>query len=435
MPSLSLPRIAAALALAAGLAGPAAAADCRLSLWASDHILMPGETAQIDVWAYFPPAAFAFASAEFDVEAEIPGWSFASSGAIAGASVLGATASQAHQPHLGLPADPTNPTRIWTGTFAPDSYEPRLVTVKATPSDFEIYPSELTGSSAPCPADPGATRLLINPMTASTVAFAPVEGTPVRARWHSGGANFAMGDGSVRTVGGGIALLLPAVQKVREAAARLETTGDPASLGILTAISGDADDRPTEEVAFYYNKIAFNYAMAIDWASAIGFTTRLFRDGRLLGEYTSDGDGDLPIIVGRIPNSQQTRIGDEPTLTIYHTLVFDEPAPAGPPGTPGELVDRIEIAGAGVQNNLKQFGIALHSYHVESDREPATLTVGIDVPCRVDLNGDGAVDFFDFLAFQDLFSKGDALADFSGDGSIDFFDFLAFQDEFSRGCR
>ncbi len=26
------------------------------------------------------------------------------------------------------------------------------------------------------------------------------------------------------------------------------------------SISGDADDRPTEEVAFYYNKIAFRYA-------------------------------------------------------------------------------------------------------------------------------------------------------------------------------
>ena len=26
------------------------------------------------------------------------------------------------------------------------------------------------------------------------------------------------------------------------------------------SISGDADDRPTEEVAFYYNKIAFGYA-------------------------------------------------------------------------------------------------------------------------------------------------------------------------------
>lgn len=28
--------------------------------------------------------------------------------------------------------------------------------------------------------------------------------------------------------------------------------------------SGDADDRPTEEVAFYYNKIAFNYAKTSD---------------------------------------------------------------------------------------------------------------------------------------------------------------------------
>jgi hypothetical protein len=28
--------------------------------------------------------------------------------------------------------------------------------------------------------------------------------------------------------------------------------------------SGDADDRPTEEVAFYYNKIAFAYAATSD---------------------------------------------------------------------------------------------------------------------------------------------------------------------------
>ena len=28
--------------------------------------------------------------------------------------------------------------------------------------------------------------------------------------------------------------------------------------------SGDADDRPTEEIAFYYNKIAFNYASTVD---------------------------------------------------------------------------------------------------------------------------------------------------------------------------
>lgn len=36
--------------------------------------------------------------------------------------------------------------------------------------------------------------------------------------------------------------------------------------------SGDADDRPTEEVAFYYNRIAFNYASTVDgktWKSDV----------------------------------------------------------------------------------------------------------------------------------------------------------------------
>jgi hypothetical protein len=31
--------------------------------------------------------------------------------------------------------------------------------------------------------------------------------------------------------------------------------------------SGDADDRPTEEVSFYYNRIAFNYASSPDGKS------------------------------------------------------------------------------------------------------------------------------------------------------------------------
>ena len=31
--------------------------------------------------------------------------------------------------------------------------------------------------------------------------------------------------------------------------------------------SGDADDRPTEEVAFYYNRIAFNYSNSPDGKS------------------------------------------------------------------------------------------------------------------------------------------------------------------------
>ena len=54
--------------------------------------------------------------------------------------------------------------------------------------------------------------------------------------------------------------------------------------------------------------------------------------------------------------------------------------------------------------------------------------------CRADLDGDGQLTIFDFLAFQNLFDAGDPTADFDGDGSLTIFDFLAFQNEFDAGC-
>ena len=55
-------------------------------------------------------------------------------------------------------------------------------------------------------------------------------------------------------------------------------------------------------------------------------------------------------------------------------------------------------------------------------------------PCRVDLDGDGELTLFDFLAYQNLFDAGDLAADFDGDGELTLFDFLAFQNEFDTGC-
>ncbi|MEQ8844650.1 MAG: GC-type dockerin domain-anchored protein [Phycisphaerales bacterium] len=57
-----------------------------------------------------------------------------------------------------------------------------------------------------------------------------------------------------------------------------------------------------------------------------------------------------------------------------------------------------------------------------------------DPPCRADLDGNGVLNIFDFLEFQNLFSAGDLRADFDGDGSLNIFDFLAFQNEFAAGC-
>jgi len=63
------------------------------------------------------------------------------------------------------------------------------------------------------------------------------------------------------------------------------------------------------------------------------------------------------------------------------------------------------------------------------------LTDGVCEICRVDLDEDGSLTIFDFLAYQNLFDAGDPAADFDGDGALTIFDFLAFQNEFDLGCE
>lgn len=54
--------------------------------------------------------------------------------------------------------------------------------------------------------------------------------------------------------------------------------------------------------------------------------------------------------------------------------------------------------------------------------------------CRADYNGDGALDFNDFLAYMNDFNAGNPRADLNGDGVIDFNDFLDFLNAFNTGC-
>lgn len=54
--------------------------------------------------------------------------------------------------------------------------------------------------------------------------------------------------------------------------------------------------------------------------------------------------------------------------------------------------------------------------------------------CPADFNGDGVVNVFDFLAFQNAFARGDRCADMDGDGLLTIFDFIEFQNLVARGC-
>lgn len=54
--------------------------------------------------------------------------------------------------------------------------------------------------------------------------------------------------------------------------------------------------------------------------------------------------------------------------------------------------------------------------------------------CRPDLNGDGAVNSLDMLAFLNLWSAGDGSADWNDDGGVDTLDVLAYLNEWAAGC-
>ena len=86
----------------------------------------------------------------------------------------------------------------------------------------------------------------------------------------------------------------------------------------------------------------------------------------------------------------------------------------------------------------EQTGTAILTVMVDTgsgvlEDEVAVRAIGIE-PCRPDIDGDGRLTLFDFLAFQTAFDAGDSIADFDGDGRLTLFDFLAFQTAFDTGC-
>ena len=122
---------------------------------------------------------------------------------------------------------------------------------------------------------------------------------------------------------------------------------------------------------------------------------------------------------------EQTAGGGHVALILhYDGSSWTQMAPAVTDGSKEQFMAATVLPGGEV------WGLGIYV----SDGGPLTerLTCG---ECRADLNGDGSLDFFDFLEFQDLFAAGDPRADFDGSGALDFFDFLAFQNEFAAGCE
>lgn len=191
-----------------------------------------------------------------DLSADFAGWASASSGAIAGNLVLGAEFSQDHLPFVSIIADSSNPLRIWTGVYAPDNYEPRLVQMTASPIAHSYYPSELTSSSADCEAAPGSTSLFVNPHRIGRVGIVPGAGTDMEPLPDGGRLTSETGRIEAAAICHGVTVL---------AWARVDgdspDDGDRVQPSELTidATMNDSADRPVESHSLNYTEVEFEY--------------------------------------------------------------------------------------------------------------------------------------------------------------------------------
>ncbi|MDX2148127.1 MAG: hypothetical protein SFZ23_11465 [Planctomycetota bacterium] len=97
--------------------------------------------------------------------------------------------------------------------------------------------------------------------------------------------------------------------------------------------------------------------------------------------------------------------------------------------TGGQASDFITLGRS--RTNFNPAKHATLGYRFLENPDPTTPETPV---CLVDVNGDGVVDFFDYLDFAQFYAASSTNADFNFDGSVDFFDYLDFVAAYDAGC-
>jgi hypothetical protein len=131
-------------------------------------------------------------------------------------------------------------------------------------------------------------------------------------------------------------------------------------------------------------------------------------------------DGDVIVAVGR----EQGAGADPQAIAIWDGAGWDSTTL----GVAGDLSEADAVAA------VPGGAIFVAGAFLYAGEAVSSIIAEWRASCRADLDGDGELTIFDFLAFQNAFDAMDPVADFDGDGAFTIFDFLAFQNAFDAGC-